>query len=83
MSAEVIPYPITRRWAFVAKQADHAAWMRPTAAERYIQHQIKVQGDTMRRKGVAEDLIQRELRCLETAIRAALWKAVDDLGGAS
>jgi Family of unknown function (DUF6074) len=81
MSAVIVPFPITRRGALVAKQANHAAWMSPAAAEKYLQYQIKVQGDTMRRKGVAEHLIQREITCFETAVRVALHRSL--VGGAS
>jgi hypothetical protein len=83
MEAQILPFPIARRWAFVFKQAEHAALMHPDAGERYVLRQLKLQADTLRRKGVAEDLIQRELGCLETAIRAALWKAVNTPGGAA
>jgi hypothetical protein len=83
MEAQILPFPPTRPRAFVFKQAEHAALMNPDAGERYVLRQLKVQGDAMRRKGIAEDLIQRELRCLETAIRAALWKAVNTPGGAA
>ena len=81
MNAEIVPFPITRRRAFVAKQSHHAAWMRPAAAERHIEYQIKVQADTMRRKGVEEALIRRELRCMEAAVRASLQRLL--MGGAA
>ena len=70
--AEVIPFPLTRRRAFIAKQAGHAAEMHPDAATRYVQHQVKVQRDTMLRKGVAEEVIEHELRCMELAIRTSM-----------
>jgi uncharacterized protein DUF6074 len=79
--AEIVPFPLTRRRAFVAKQAAHAAWMRPAAAERYVRYQVQLQGDTMRRKGVPEDLVQRELKCFETAVRVALHRS--QMGGVS
>jgi hypothetical protein len=71
MSAAIVPFPIARRRAFIAKQAHHAAELNADSGVRYLQHQIKIQGDAMRRKGIDEDLIQRELRCMAHAIRAA------------
>jgi Family of unknown function (DUF6074) len=71
MTAAVLPFPIARRGAFIAKQASHAAMMHPDAGIRYLRHQLDVQAEAMRRKGIEEDLIQRELRCMGYAIRAA------------
>jgi Family of unknown function (DUF6074) len=79
--AQIVPFPLTRRRAFIAKQANHVSWMRPAAAEKYIQYQVKIQGDTLRRKGISEDLIQRELTCFEIAVRVALHRSL--IGGAS
>jgi hypothetical protein len=72
MTATILPFPIARRRAFIAKQADHALCLNPDSAERYLQYQLQVQRDAMRRRGVAEDLIARELKCMERAIRSEL-----------
>jgi hypothetical protein len=38
----------------------------------------------MRRKGIDEDLITREMKYMESAVRAALWRTVMNTpGGAS
>jgi hypothetical protein len=74
MSADVLPFPIARRSAFIQKQADHATCLRPDAAGRYIEYQLQVQRDAMRRRGVAEDLIARELKCMEAAISLELLR---------
>lgn len=67
----VVPFPIANRRVFISRQAKHAAALNPDSGIRYLQHQIKLQGDAMRRKGIGEDLVQRELRCMAYAIRAA------------
>jgi hypothetical protein len=77
MSAEIIPYPATRRWPFIARQAAYAAGMRPEAADRYIAHQIQIQRNSMQRKGICDGLIDRELRQLEAAIRRAHFRALE------
>jgi hypothetical protein len=81
MTAAVLPFPIIRRGAYIAKQAAHAALMNPDAGVRYLQHQIDIQAEAMRRKGVDEDLVQRELRCMASAIRAAFAQRTARPGG--
>lgn len=76
MTAIVFPFPIIRRDGFVQKQANHAACMNPAAGARYIEYQIQVQGDAMRRRGIAEDLIARELTLMDAAIRRELHASV-------
>ena len=70
----VLPFPIARRQAFIRKQADHSTCLNPDAAERYLSYQVQVQREAMRRRGVAEDLIAHELRCMEAAIRRELQR---------
>ena len=75
MTAAIIyPFPLARRRSFIDRQAHHVAELNPDSGVRYLQHQIKIQGDAMRRKGINEDLVQRELRCMAHAIRAAFIK---------
>jgi hypothetical protein len=81
MTATILPFPILRRHGFIEKQAAHAACMNPAAAARYIEYQIQVQRDAMGRRGVAEDLIARELKLMEAAIRRELVQA-QSTGGA-
>ena len=81
MTATVLPFPILRRHGFIEKQAAHAACMNPDAAARYVEYQIQVQRDAMRRRGIAENLIARELKLMEAAIRRELVQALST-GGA-
>jgi hypothetical protein len=81
MTATILPFPILRRHGFIEKQAAHAACMNPDAGVRYIEHQIQVQRDAMRRRGVAEDLIARELKLMDAAIRRELVQTLST-GGA-
>ena len=74
--AEVVPFPISRRRRFIARQAQIAAGMKQEAGERYIQHQLKTQAQTMRRRGIDEEVISRELHCMDTAIRANLFMSM-------
>jgi hypothetical protein len=45
---------------FRLQQASHVSLMNADAGVRYLQHQLDIQADAMRRKGIAEDVIQRE-----------------------
>lgn len=72
--ATILPFPLARRRLMIEKQARYAAEINSDAAERHIQQQLKIQADSMRRRGIDEDIIARELRCMETAIRAALCR---------
>jgi hypothetical protein len=75
-TAEIVPFPLARRRSFVERHARIIAGMRADAGERYLQRQLLIQFDTLERKGVACDVIERECLALASAIRAAIWKAI-------
>jgi uncharacterized protein DUF6074 len=81
MSAAVIPFPLYRRRTFIERQANRAAELNPDAGERHILYQLEVQRAALRRKGIDEALIVREIHCVETAIRASLQRLL--MGGAA
>jgi hypothetical protein len=81
MSATVYPFPLHRRRTFIERQANRAAELNPDAGERHILYQLEVQRAALRRKGVDESLIARELRCMEAAIRTSLQRLL--MGGAA
>lgn len=80
-TAEVVPFPLARRRSFIERHARIIAGMRREAGERYLQRQLLIQFDTLERKGVDCGVIEREVQALQSAIRAALWKAVLTPGG--
>jgi len=45
--------------------------MSPESAERHLAHQLKVQHDAIKRRGIGEDRITSELASLKRAILAA------------
>ncbi|WP_454000022.1 DUF6074 family protein [Afipia felis] len=75
-SAKILVFPLRNRIGFVERQARQIAGMNAVAGERHLAHQLRVQRETLERKGVDEALIQSELKQLEGAIRAALWRTV-------
>jgi hypothetical protein len=76
MTAVIVPFPMANRRSMILRQARYAAVLSPVAAERHIRQQLKVQAQAMRRKGIDERVIAREIDCLETSIRATLLRDV-------
>jgi hypothetical protein len=69
MTAAIVPFPILRRRGYIENQAAYAAGMRPEASARYLAHQIETQRKAMRRRGIANELVDREMASLEAAFR--------------
>ncbi|RAH99864.1 hypothetical protein DLJ53_19155 [Acuticoccus sediminis] len=82
--ATVIPFPYARRRDDLAYRiARRAADFRPHKGEEHIQRQLKLQFDTMKRRGIDDDRIRAEIRVLETMVRleqAALQTHWGDAG---
>jgi hypothetical protein len=72
----VVPFPRIRHQSFVQKHAQALVMMSAPAAARYLQRQLKVQSDTMERRGIDPAVIAREMAALERAIlsEAACWE---------
>ena len=76
--AEVVPFP-WREGGIHRRPLDYSS-MSAAAGERQVR-QLEIQFDVLERKGVACDVIEREVLSLGRAIRAALWVAVLTPGG--
>jgi hypothetical protein len=81
MTATVVPFPLARRTAMIQRQADYALCLKPVKAEQHIQRQLQTQADLLRRRGIADDTIARELASMESAIRTAMWHLMFDTPG--
>ena len=81
MTATVVPFPLARRVDLIQRQAEYALCLKPEKAERHIERQLQCQAEALRRRGVAEQAINRELVGMEGAIRAAMWHVVFDAPG--
>jgi hypothetical protein len=81
MTAAVVPFPLARRADLIQRQAEYALCLTTDKAERHIGRQIQRQADVLRRRGVAETIIKREVKGMEAAIRAAMWNVVFDRPG--
>jgi hypothetical protein len=81
MSAIVVPFPLARRRDMIHRQAEYALCLKPEKAEQHIQRQLQTQATAMRRRGIAEGLISREVASMEAAIRADMWHLSFDAPG--
>jgi len=79
MTAEIVPFPATRRVAFIGRMARLLATYRPEAAERTLNAQLDAQYTAMLRRGIPSSMADREVRALELAIRARLWATSGDV----
>jgi hypothetical protein len=82
-TASLIPFPAARQRAFIVKHAFRIAQLSPAQSEAYFRRVLQLQGQTLRRRGSSEAVIARELRRLEGAFRAELWRQILTPGGAS
>ena len=80
MSAAILPFPIIRRYNFIARQVSRVSELNAYSRERHIHLQLKIQADAMRRKGIADNLIARELKSMEFAVRKACRTSVTPFG---
>lgn len=73
--AAITPFPLRRRLAFIRKHGARIATLASKAqADAHLRQQIVIQADALRRKSVPEETIAREIRSLESAIRAEVWR---------
>jgi len=79
MAALILPFPIVRRHGFIQRQVAHAARMNYDSCVRYVERQLTIQRDTMRRRGIAENLIDRELYRMAMAMQSEMQRVTDDL----
>jgi hypothetical protein len=68
----IVPFPATARLSFIARHARRMSNLSPQAAVAHLELQLRIQADTMRRKGIASEAIEREIAGLATAIVNAL-----------
>jgi hypothetical protein len=75
-SARVVPFPRRHDRAFVQRQAGRMARLSRVGAANYLRHMLHGHAADLRARGIAEDLIEREIDALSVAVRAASFTAV-------
>jgi hypothetical protein len=73
-SADVVPFPLTRRRHFIEKTATRFLSVPIKTADKLLGATIGRAAETMLRHGVQRDLVEHECRNLEDAIRDEYWR---------
>ena len=76
MTAAIYPFPLTRRVDFLRRHSAIVANLPADAGRRHIAQQTKIQRDALMRRGIDQDIIDRELRALEAVLRSAAMERV-------
>jgi Family of unknown function (DUF6074) len=79
--AEVIPFPRVRDRRYVLRHARRMASLPERTAEKPLRRQLKIQVETMLKRGIDPDLIERERAALELAVRIELRRMMLSSGG--
>jgi hypothetical protein len=82
-AAKIVPFPAARRVGFIRTVAALMLSYRPDAAERTLNARLDATRSAMLRRGLAPEVVTREIRALEWAIRAKLWTIVMQGGDAA
>jgi hypothetical protein len=72
----VVPFPQIRRGRFIARHAIRLAGLPHKTAEKLLAATLRQQAEVMARKGIAAEVVERERRSLESAIRCQLWRLI-------
>jgi hypothetical protein len=82
MTSKVLPFPLARRAAFVRR---HAANIAKAATDEHaiamLIQLLRVQVETMRRRGIADCVVEMEIEALRTAIQANVIRLKPSRGG--
>ena len=78
--AEIVPFPAVRRVGLIRNMARLLATYSADAAERTLHARLDATRDAMLRRGLAPEVVAREARALELAIRTRLWTVVTQGG---
>jgi hypothetical protein len=72
MSANVLPFPFSRQRYYIARQINNVADYNPEAAQRYLDKRIAEREASLRRAGVAENLIAPDVEPVRAMFDAGL-----------
>jgi hypothetical protein len=83
MTCKIVAFPSVRRIGYIRKLARMLASCSVKGGERSLAVQLRAQQQAMLRRGLAPEVVDRELRSLELAVRARLWSIVMQGGDAA
>jgi hypothetical protein len=76
LSSQVLPFPAAARRDVVREIATEMLVRPNHAAEGWLRLELQRQCRALARKGIAPQIVVREIETLESAVRRALWRAV-------
>ena len=76
--AQVIPFPLVRRKAFIFRHAQLIASMRPDVGQRHLERQLAFQAKALLAKQINILIVDREVTRLRAALRTAVALASRD-----
>ena len=82
-NCQIVPFPSVRRIGSIRKLARLMASYSVDGAEHMLTTKLNAQSKAMVRRQIPPDVIARELRSFELAVRAELWTIVMRGGGAA
>jgi hypothetical protein len=74
--AKVIPFPLAQQRPLVVKLATQMAARIPWRAEKMLNIELERLIDALHRQGMSDSTVERQIKALEAAIRAELWRIV-------
>lgn len=75
-AAVILAFPTARRRGLVRALAEQMANRSADEAERHLRLQLHRQTLVLRRRQLADDVVERQVHTLEQAVRAELWRRV-------
>ena len=74
--SKIIHFPLARRRGLISKIAARMAAVPMKHAEKQLWLALQRQIDALHRKGVPDSVVVKQVRALESEIRAELWRVV-------
>jgi hypothetical protein len=76
LRAYILAFPLARRYSLVKKLASQMLARSSAAADGHLAFELQRHRRTLRNRKLSDDVIEREVRMLEAAVRAELWRTV-------
>jgi hypothetical protein len=68
----LVVFPARHRIGFIRRHASRMSTLSEHGATRYLKRQLRIQAETLVRRGIAAEVVANEVQQLETAIRHEL-----------
>ena len=72
----LLVFPLAARIALVRRLAQQILARHPEEGEKHLALQLRRQDAVLRRKGLVDDVVRRELEAFTAAVRREIWRIV-------